>query len=334
MRGFFRETAEEAHLLLCRLDQLAGLGERLVESHMIALTQGEIPSGVAVGGRPGDHALQQGMRLLEQGGGHGDREERVRAGKGELCHGIGESAPFGKSVGVAGGDCLAQRHGFFEACHPAGVVVQVRFELPGLPPGLEPAQTLVRRRQLLHQSRISAGVGGQTVEVFEAAPDDEQSGGSRAGQIADGVVELEKIVVGELAHVVEALLSKRFAVTGLPGFPQTADSGAADQRNHRQRRGSDRHAMPAHELSGAIKERVGAGRDGKPFQVSPDVLAQLLHGRVTPSGVLLKRRQDDRVEIALELAGETGASNSARGRRALSRRSPSEANQVESISFL
>ena len=65
---FFRETAEEAHLLPRRLDQLAGLGERLVESHTIALAQGEIPSGVAVGGRPGRPRPSTGRAPSRTGG--------------------------------------------------------------------------------------------------------------------------------------------------------------------------------------------------------------------------------------------------------------------------
>src|SRR6185369_15933868 len=78
-------------------------------------------------------------------------------------------------------------------------------EVRGAGPALHVARSPLRLRDAPVESRPPA-VAREAVQVLQAAAHEERPRRGRAGQVLDGVVELEEEEVRELADVLETLL--------------------------------------------------------------------------------------------------------------------------------
>ena len=67
---------------------------------------------------------------------------------------------------------------------------------------------------------------------------------------------------------------------------QAVPTMPGDQRQEHRRRGGDRAAMAAHELRGAIAERVVAGQHRQAGAMAADVLGELVDRGVAPHRLL------------------------------------------------
>ncbi len=76
------------------------------------------------------------------------------------------------------------------------------------------------------------------------------------------------------------------------------DHGARQQQHQRRRDRADRHRVPPDKLRGAIPERIAARHHRPAFQEPPDVLGELLDGRISPHRLFSERLQNNHVEVA------------------------------------
>ena len=92
---------------------------------------------------------------------------------------------------------------------------------------------------------------------------------------------------------------KRLGGLALRAVPLLQRNGEPDRQRHRDEepRGHA-DAVPPEELAGAVAEAVRRGAHRKPFEVPADVVGELLGRGVAARGLLAKRHEDDRVEIA------------------------------------
>ena len=158
---------------------------------------------------------------------------------------------------------------------------------------LDAGELHVGSGQLTEERRVVAGVASQGLQVLERALDEvlaERRGAGHRGHLR---LDVEDDRADEPARLVEAPLGQ----AGLPrGHHDPTHEGGRHQEGRRHR-----GAVPAHELAGAVADRVRPGGDRKPFEVAPEVLGQLVGGAIAPLGLLAQRLEHDRVQVAAQL---------------------------------
>ena len=113
-----------------------------------------------------------------------------------------------------------------------------------------------------------------------------------SGQVLYGIVNVEQEGVGQPADVFEA-----------PGRHMRLPQGgreAGGQCQQHQRRGGDAQFVPLEEFARNVGRGIAARQHRPAFQMTADVLRQLVHRTVALVRVLAERLQDDGVEIAAQ----------------------------------
>ena len=191
-------------------------------------------------------------------------------------------------VEEAEGEVALDRHRLVQGIGPLGVQPQQPlddlFRLPQRPAGglglpdvglaleaLDTCELHVRGRQLPEEGRVVTGVPGQGLQVLERALDEVLAEGRGPGDGAHLRLDVEDDGVDEPAGLVEAPLRH-------PGLPRGGHD-PAHEAGRDQARGGHPGAVAAHELAGAVADRVGPGRHRPPLEVAPHVLGQRLGRR-------------------------------------------------------
>ena len=148
---------------------------------------------------------------------------------------------------LGGDDRLEQRDRLAIACERGRRVTLAG----GIGLALHARDFLVSRCQLELERGVAAGFLRQRVEVLERIADEDLARVGRAGQLLDGVVDVEQQRVREPAHAREVPLGPGALFVGDPRLAQRKDR-RSDERDDEQGSGGHLEAMAADELGGAI----------------------------------------------------------------------------------
>ena len=126
---------------------------------------------------------------------------------------------------------------------------------------------------------------------------------------------IEENGVREVAHIIEASFGSRLfgarvllLDAGSVSLP-AGRNNAADERKEEECGGDDSDLVSLPKLSGAIRQRVGAGDNRTARQVTTDVFRELFDRSVTARGLFSHCHANDVVEIAAQPAGVFGAAH-------------------------
>ena len=262
-----------------------GLAPQRVTEQVIAVR--EMNGGFRIAGLRSAHGLEQGDRPP-----HGVRRRTGVAGheqhSGDVLLGAGGIASRSLVVAWPAAEQSGDREGPAVALQRPRRVPQARairgvLHLPHLE---------IRLRQVRLQGTIPRRFPGEAVEILQRLLHDELARGRRAGQVLDGVVQLEQQGVRQVTHVLEAALGHLRFMRG--------HHDADDQRARDRRRRCDRRLVPPDELRGAVAQGRRPGHHRQALQVPPHVLGQLLGRGIAPLRLLAQCHQDDVVEVAAQ----------------------------------